>query len=431
MTYSRSFDRRSFIKTLGLGTIAAIMPFGCDRMHTLGPRDDSYSRGVGPSGITPPPKDFTAAFGIIPAMITPMHADRSVDYDGLKHVVDWHIGKGVSAIFLASGSGEYWYLNDDEIAAMASTIVAHVGGDIPVLCGSTNHEQFSWNEFHGHINAYRTNPQESSLIGSEHLFDQTVANNIALSERIAATGVDGIFVTAPRAIPYERFEDWTAADWMYAFDHRGSAPDDERVIRFFADLDDINVEYFTEIHDQVSCEVWGYEIPGNTAGYKYSPSAFARLGELERTIGMKDTTISIDAIKAKVAAANGTFQVLDANVENLYRTLRNGASGAINTTSNVAPGLFVRLHDLLFKENDPAVARNVHRAIMTVDDYLMDKAGYPLNAKYALIEMGVPIEAYSRSTSFNVDLQRVRDMVDYIELAEATYPPPDSTGILA
>ena len=402
-----------------------MFPIACDRVHTLAPTTDDVTRIKG-GGIDPNySKDFTAAMGIVPAMVTPMTPAKAIDYDGLRRLVDWHAGHEVSGIFLASGSGEYFLLTENEVVEMASQIIAHVDGGIPVLVGSTNHNECSADLFYEKVNAYNAHPIVASLLGAEAAYDRDVAANIAMAQRVAAEGPDGIFVTTPRFIPYEKFSDWDPFDWITAHGERSG----ERYERLCADLDDLMVDYYTQVHDAVDVPVWGYELPGQIAGYKFSATAFAQLGALERMIAIKDTTISVAAIQAKVEAALGSIQVLDANVENLPASLQVGASGAINTTSNVAPGLFVQLHRLV-SNSDLTTAMALHEQIMIVDHFLMDVGEYPLNAKVAVKSMGVRMGSYTRQNVTSYNLDRIREMIGVIEQATEDFEAPVPTGIM-
>lgn len=423
MSARRHIDRRTFLKTLGIAAASAMLPIGCDRMHTLAPSHPGNPsvKGASAPSVLAATKDFTPAFGIIPPMILPMFSDLSIDYDGLMTVIDWHVEQGITAVFLASGSGEYYQLTEDEIVEIATRTVAHVGGAIPVLCGATNHLSYSKDAFYARFNS-------GDLNGDEALYDQDVLDNIDMAKRVEDAGVDGIFITIPMAVPYEKFTDWTQTDWRAAHSNRDLA--DPGYARLRADLDDIIVDYYTQVHDAVACTVWGYEMPGNVAGYKFSADGFANLGALDRTIGLKDTTISVDAIAAKVVAANGTIQVLDANVDNLYDSLGVGASGAINTTSNVASGLFSREIEL-YRQGRTTYARSLHSRIQVVDDYLMDHGEYPRNAKQALKMMNLPIQSFTRRSANAVNISRMREMIEYIRDTRAIFDAVTPTGIAA
>jgi dihydrodipicolinate synthase/N-acetylneuraminate lyase len=423
-------SRRSFLKHLGVGAAAMLTPFGCDRMHTLAPGSAAgnaaeSAKNAGTLAGSAVVKDFAPAMGMVPPMITPMNQNLSINYDALNAVVDWHTSQGVSGVFLASGSGEYFHLTEDEVAEMSSRVVAHTMGDVPVLVGATNHLAYSQAVHHNRVSAFRNG---GSLEGDLALWEQDVADNTAMAQRISATGVDGIFITVPMAVPYELFSDWDPNEWIQAHTAWFSSATLPLYQRLQADLDEIIVEYYTTIHDAVSCSVYGYEMPGTVYNYKFSANAFAALGQLSRTIAVKDTTVSIDAVRAKAEAAAGTILVMDANVDNLYDTLQLGSSGSVNTTSNVASGLFVRMQELI-DEGRLSTAQILHQRIRSVDGKLMDHGEYSVSAKVALWLMGLPVQRWTRTGNRVVDLDRLRDMVDLIRLTRQQFGAVTPTGI--
>ena len=44
--------------------------------------------------------------GSIVAIVTPMHADGSLDYPSLQKLIDWHIAEGTNSIVIVGTTGE-------------------------------------------------------------------------------------------------------------------------------------------------------------------------------------------------------------------------------------------------------------------------------------------------------------------------------------
>ena len=44
--------------------------------------------------------------GSIVALVTPLHDDGAVDYDGLRRLIDWHIAQGTDCIGVVGTTGE-------------------------------------------------------------------------------------------------------------------------------------------------------------------------------------------------------------------------------------------------------------------------------------------------------------------------------------
>jgi 4-hydroxy-tetrahydrodipicolinate synthase len=300
-------------------------------------------------------KDFSPAYGIVPPLITTFDENKQINYDTYERLIEWHIARGVTGLFVVCGSSEYFALEEDEAIKMAETAVRVAGDRINILAGSTIYED--------------------------------VDKNIAMTKRMADTGVKGCFITTPREVPAE---------------------------------DDLMLEYHRKIHDAVDCPVYAYEMPGGT-NYKFSAEAFAELGRWDRFIGIKDTTCNVEMVKAKIEAAKGTILIMEANTPNMLETLQLGAVGGINTSANVEPALFAKFVRLVDagKIDD---AEALHKKIIEIDSMMW---GYPLCCKIAVAMMGVPeIKPVMRNKSreFTPDrIEGVKKMVEIIEQAEKDF----------
>lgn len=73
--------------------------------------------------------------GVIPPVVTPRHADGSIDTDSLKNLTRHLLDGGVSGLFVLGSSAEVPYLTDAERALVVSTIAAANAGTVPLLVG--------------------------------------------------------------------------------------------------------------------------------------------------------------------------------------------------------------------------------------------------------------------------------------------------------
>ena len=74
------------------------------------------------------------------AIVTPMHADGSVNYDKLSQLIEFQIEGGTSAITICGTTGESATLKDPEhIEAIAHTVRV-VNGRVPVIAGTGSNE---------------------------------------------------------------------------------------------------------------------------------------------------------------------------------------------------------------------------------------------------------------------------------------------------
>ncbi len=74
--------------------------------------------------------------GSLVALITPMNADGSVNFEQLKSLIDWHIDNGTDGIVAVGTTGESATLTVDEHLAVIEATVRHVNKRIPVIAGT-------------------------------------------------------------------------------------------------------------------------------------------------------------------------------------------------------------------------------------------------------------------------------------------------------
>jgi 4-hydroxy-tetrahydrodipicolinate synthase len=74
--------------------------------------------------------------GSIVAIVTPMHADGSLDFEGLNRLIDWHIAEGTDSIVIAGTTGESATVSVEEHCALIKATVAHAKGRIPIIAGA-------------------------------------------------------------------------------------------------------------------------------------------------------------------------------------------------------------------------------------------------------------------------------------------------------
>ena len=74
--------------------------------------------------------------GSIVALVTPMHADGSVDWERLRKLVDWHVEQGTDAIVAVGTTGESATLGFEEHDLVIREIISAAAGRIPVIAGT-------------------------------------------------------------------------------------------------------------------------------------------------------------------------------------------------------------------------------------------------------------------------------------------------------
>jgi len=74
--------------------------------------------------------------GSIPAIVTPMHDDGSLDLPAFRKLIDWHVEEGTDAIVVVGTSGESATLDVEEHILMVKTAVEHAAGRLPIIAGT-------------------------------------------------------------------------------------------------------------------------------------------------------------------------------------------------------------------------------------------------------------------------------------------------------
>ncbi len=74
--------------------------------------------------------------GSLVAIVTPMHADGSVDHDALKRLINFHVENGTDAIVSVGTTGESATLTVSEHEEVIRATVKNVKGRMPVIAGT-------------------------------------------------------------------------------------------------------------------------------------------------------------------------------------------------------------------------------------------------------------------------------------------------------
>jgi 4-hydroxy-tetrahydrodipicolinate synthase len=74
--------------------------------------------------------------GSLVALVTPMHADGSVDWASLERILNMHIEQGTDAIVAVGTTGESATLSTAEHLEVIKYCVSYVQGRIPVVAGT-------------------------------------------------------------------------------------------------------------------------------------------------------------------------------------------------------------------------------------------------------------------------------------------------------
>jgi len=102
--------------------------------------------------------------GSIPALVTPMREDASIDFDAWDRFLDFHLQEGTDGVVVGGTTGESPTLERGELEALVQRARRRLGGRIPVIAGSGTN---------------------------------STAHSIALSKSAEAAGADGLLLVTP------------------------------------------------------------------------------------------------------------------------------------------------------------------------------------------------------------------------------------------
>jgi 4-hydroxy-tetrahydrodipicolinate synthase len=265
----------------------------------------------------------SARFGrVLTAMVTPFHDDGRLDVDGAVELARWLVAHGTDGLVLAGTTGEAPTLSDDEKVELWSAVRAAV--DVPLLAGTGTYD---------------------------------TRHTCQLSERAAATGVDGLLVVTP-------------------YYNRPSQAGLEAHFRSVAAATDLPMVI--------------YDIPGRT-GRKVDTAVLLRLAnEVPTVAGMKDAAGNPGKTAEVVAGAPPSFEVFSGDDPMTLPLLAVGAVGVIGTATHWCGEVMSELI-ASFEKGDHARARELNATLF--ESYAFESreiAQFALAVKVVLRVLGLP-----------------------------------------
>jgi len=222
--------------------------------------------------------------GVIPPVVTPRHADGSIDTDSLKNLTRHLLDGGVSGLFVLGSSGEVPYLSNAERELVVSTIAAENAAagaaGVPLIVGAN---------------------------------EQTTTRVIEEARKVIDLGADAIVVTS----------------MYYAI---GNAEETET--------------HFRAIHDAVSTPIFAYDVPVRTH-FKLPTDLLVRLGRDGVIAGVKDSSGDDVGFRQLLLAARDipNFDIFTGHEVVVDGALLGGAQGVVPGLGNVDPRGYRNLMD--------------------------------------------------------------------------------------
>ena len=277
--------------------------------------------------------DMSALRGAFTAMITPMNADGSVDYEGFRKNVLFQLEKGIDGLVPLGTTGETPTLAEDEEEKMIEIVISEVrawekshGKKVPVVIGA----------------------------GSNNTLDA-----VRYCERVKKMGADAALVVTPY---YNK-------------------PSDEGIFRHF------------EAVSKVGIPIVVYNIAGRT-GKNISTPLLVRIAELPNIIGVKEASGDINqmmAVIAQIKSKKPDFAVLSGDDGLTLPLVAVGGDGIVSVVSNLAPAEVTEMTNAALN-GDMEKARKLHyRLLPFFKAAFVD--GNPTSIKYAMNYKKMPAGA--------------------------------------
>lgn len=289
--------------------------------------------------------------GFIPVMLTTFKENGEVDYDALTRLTEFYLESGAVGLFANCLSSEMFELTSEERLSTTAHIVKVAGGAVPVVATGS--------------------------------FEGSIETKADFIKKIYNTGVEAVIVLANMMVEENE------SDELF----------NERVFKLLDLTGKIPLGF--------------YECP---VPYKrlVKPVQLRRFVATKRITYHKDTSLDIDQVAAKIAAAEGyDFGLYDAYMGHAVQSLRAGAAGLSCIQANFFPEVVVWLCK---HYNNPGLDEQV----MQVQQFFIDNMDvmhdvYPLIAKYYLQKRGMKIPMFSRR-DVGAFTQKEKDGIDKLYL---------------
>ncbi len=272
--------------------------------------------------------------GVWPVMITPFTADNQIDYPAVKAIIDWYADNGCAGVFAVCQSSEMFFLTKEERMELAKTCIDYC------------HEKGLGVIVSGHV-------------------APAVEDQIAEAQQIIDMGVDS---------------------YVFISNQFGAPEDSEEVVK----------ERISYLLEHINGDSFGiYECP-----YPYkrliSPELLKWIASTGKFAFLKDTCCNLNELKAKCDAVEGTgLKIYNANGATLLGSLRMGVAGYSGVMANFHADLYAWLCEHYADEDKQEQVEqlmNYLGAASTIECQV-----YPINAKYYMNLMGVPMTLVSRT----------------------------------
>lgn len=291
--------------------------------------------------------------GVIPPVLTPFQANRSVDYKAWERLIEWLVEHKVDGLFVAGGSGEWTQLTEQERVELTRRAAAVAAGEVPVIAGSLGRD-----------------------------FEET----LRLCDAMADAGADYLGVVIPRFVQPETRTVFSSADGEADYE-------DVLTSGFLERIEDAICAFFDRMLRRIPFPTMLYD-PPSSGEFALQPQWLKRLAQMEFVVGLKKTTRDLRLLTQLIEAAGEGFAMLAGDETVMLPCLAVGAVGCVGGGASVFPELLRDVFDA-FARGDWQTARDAHFALEHANR-LLELGRWPLTGKIALAARGLPIEPVTR-----------------------------------
>lgn len=276
----------------------------------------------------------------VPVMITPFNLKARVDLDAVSTLIDFYLAAGVKGFFANCLSSEMYSITEDERLELTQHVVRYVNGRVPVVATSS--------------------------------FGLTIPDKAEFTKKIYDTGIDAAILITGHFANIEDADEILLRNFERMFKLTGNIP------------------------------LGMYECP---APYKriLGAEVFRQLLSSNRFVYHKDTSISLESVKAKlevVKSADPKFEFYDAHSPNAMYSLQMGARGMSSISGNFYPEILVWMVNNATNPEKQDEVKWLQGEISRVDPLI--HIAYPMSAKYFLRKRGLPVRTISRATALEL-----------------------------
>lgn len=219
--------------------------------------------------------------GIVPPLVTPLHADGTPDLEALDALVDAQLDAGVHGLFVLGSTGEVAYLTDAQREAGVARVVERTAGRVPVVAGA---------------------------------IDLSTARVIEQARRMAGAGATHVVVTAP----------------FYAINSPTEIGDHFRAVRAAVDVPVVAYDVPVRVHAKLGVPLL---------------MELAAEGVIDAVKDSSGDDVSFRRLILANRAAGSPLALLSGHEIVLDGMFLMGADGAVPGLANVVPEAYVALWD--------------------------------------------------------------------------------------